>query len=300
VLRRNWKKIVLGALLALVLFVTVGLPYLLAVLVTRAGTRPMDLELTSSPKDYDLSFEDVEFPAKDGVAISGWYLGGGSRRAVVACGHGLFRSRREVLDRAAFFRQLGYDTLVFDFRRHGSSEGERVTIGYQERLDFDGAAAFLEERRPGAPVVLYGVSMGAAAAILSARETPDVAAVIADSPFGSIEETVDHHVTLFLGLPRFPFATALLWFLELRGGFDRRDFDVRKAAAVLGDRPLLVIAGEADSRMPPELQRAIFEASPSPKSRFEVFEGAGHGAAYRTDSERYQRVVNEFLDAADF
>lgn len=297
-LRRNWKKILFALFLGLLLLVSVGLPYLLAVLVTRAGTRPMDLELTSSPADYGLEFEEVEFPAADGVRISGWYLGGGSRSAAIACAHGLFRSRREVLDRAAFFRKLGYDTLVFDFRRHGRSSGERVTLGYQERLDFDGAVAFLEARRPGAPVVLYGVSMGAAAAILSASETPEVAAVMADSPFGSIEETVVRHVQLFLGLPKFPFATSLLWFLELRGGFDRRDFDVGRASAALGDRPLLVVAGEEDSRMPLDLQRRILEASPSPNSRFEPFEGAGHGAAYRTDAERYQKVVEEFLGSA--
>ena len=122
-MRKRWKKILLGFLGALLLFVTVGVPYLLTVLITRAGTRPMDLELTSSPADYGLPFEEVTFEAADGVVISGWFLPGGTRKAVVACGHGLFRSRREVLDRAAFFRQLGYDTLVFDFRRHGKSGG---------------------------------------------------------------------------------------------------------------------------------------------------------------------------------
>lgn len=299
-LRRHWKRLGLGALVALVLFVTIGLPYLLAVLITRAGTRPMDLELTSSPADYGLSYEDVDFVSRDGVHLSGWYLPGGSRRAVVACGHGLFRSRREVLDRAAFFRQQGYDTLLFDFRRHGKSGGERVTLGYQERLDFEGAVDFLEKRRPGAPVVLYGVSMGAAAALLAARETKEVRAVVADSPFLNIEHTVSHHVKLLFGLPRFPFASVLLWFLEIRGGFDLASFDLEAAAGDLGDRPLLVIAGSDDKRMPPDLQKRDEEASKSPLSRFVEFEGAGHGAAYRVATEAYQRALVEFLDRAGF
>ncbi len=164
----------------------------------------MDLDLTSSPADYGLAFEEVRFSATDGVPISGWLLSGGTRQAVVACGHGLFRSRREVLDRAAFFRHQGYDTLVFDFRRHGKSGGERVTLGYEERRDFEGAVEFLRSTHPEAPVVLYGVSMGAGAAVLAARETPAVAAVVADSPFLNIEHTVVHHVKLYFGLPRFP------------------------------------------------------------------------------------------------
>lgn len=258
----------------------------------------MDLGLTSSPADYGLAFEEVAFPSTDGVPLSGWYLPGGSRHAVVACGHGLFRSRREVLDRAAFFRQQGYDTLVFDFRRHGASAGERVTLGYQERLDFEGAVEFLEKRRPGAPVVLYGVSMGAGAAILAARESKGVAAVVADSPFLNIEHTVSHHVKLLFRLPRFPFASALLWFLEIRGGFDRDEFDLEAAAGELGDRPLLVIAGGGDERMPPDLQKRVAEAAKSPLSRFVVFPGAGHGAAYRVATSAYQSALVSFLEGA--
>ncbi len=297
-MRKSWKKILLGFVGAVFLFLTVGVPYLLTVLITRAGTRPMDLELTSSPADYGLPFEEVTFEAADGVVISGWFLPGGTRKAVVACGHGLFRSRREVLDRAAFFRQLGYDTLVFDFRRHGKSGGERVTLGYQERRDFEGAVEFLRKRRPEAPVVLYGVSMGAGAALLAARETPGVAAIIADSPFLNIEHTVVHHVKLIFGLPRFPFASELLWFLEIRGGFDRKDFDIEAAASALGDRPLLVIAGGEDERMPPDLQKRVEEASKSPLSRFVRIDGAGHGAAYRVAPEEYQREIRAFLERA--
>jgi len=296
--RKHWKRILLGLVAALVFFVTVVVPYLLAVLITRAGTRPMDLDLTSSPSDYGLSFEEVTFTSTDGVAISGWFLPGGTRKAVVACGHGLFRSRREVLDRAAFFRQQGYDTLVFDFRRHGKSGGERVTLGYQERLDFEGAVEFLRKRRAEAPVVLYGVSMGAGAALLAARETPAVAAVVADSPFLNIEHTVVHHVELIFGLPRFPFASELLWFLEMRGEFDREDFDLEAAAEALGERPLLVIAGSEDDRMPPDLQKRVAGASESPLTRFASFEGAGHGAAYRVAAEAYQREILSFLERA--
>jgi len=297
-MRKRWKRIVLGFAASLLLFAAVGVPYLLAVLITTAGTRSMDLDLTTTPADYGLSFEEVMFPSTDGVAISGWFLPGGTRKALVACGHGLFRSRREVLDRAAFFRQQGYDTLVFDFRKHGTSRGERVTLGYQERRDFEGAVEFLRNRRPEAPVVLYGVSMGAGAALLAARETPAVAAVVADSPFLNIEHTVVHHVKLIFGLPRFPFASALLWFLERRSGFDREDFDLEAAARALGERPLLVIAGAADERMPPDLQKRVAEASKSSLSRFVSFDGAGHGAAYRVATEAYQREILSFLERA--
>lgn len=286
--------ILLSVLLALAALVLVGLPYALARLVTSAGTRPRDRALTSSPADYGLAFEDVTFESADGLRLSGWYLGGGDGRLSVACGHGLFRSRREVLARAAFFREQGFDTLVFDFRHHGESEGERVTLGYQERLDFLGAVRYLRERHPDREVVLYGVSMGAAAALLAAAEEPEVAAAVVDSPFLSFEQTVVHHVDLLFGLPRFPFASVLMFFLEQRGGFDRADFDMEKAAAAMGERPILVIAGDKDRRMPAPLQKRVYQASSSPASRFEIF-AAGHGHAYEQDPERYRALLSEFL-----
>ena len=143
--------------------------------------------------------------------------------------------------------------------------------------------------------MLYGISMGAAAALLAASERHEVAAVIVDSPFSSLEHTVEHHVRLVFGLPRFPFATLLTFFLEMRGGFDKEAFDLKKVAGSLGDRPLLVIAGESDRRMPVELQRELFERSPSGASRFQSFSGAGHGAAYRTDRVGYENAVRKFL-----
>jgi pimeloyl-ACP methyl ester carboxylesterase len=84
----------------------------------------------------------------------------------------------------------------------------------------------------------------------------------------------------------------------MRGGFDRKDFDLEAAARDLRDRSLLVIAGSEDNRMPPELQKRVAEASKSPLSRFVVIESAGHGAAYRVAPDVYEAEVLSFLERA--
>jgi alpha/beta superfamily hydrolase len=40
-----------------------------------------------------------------------------------------------VLDESAGFRQLGYNTLLVDFRAHGNSGGNTCTVGYYESED---------------------------------------------------------------------------------------------------------------------------------------------------------------------
>jgi pimeloyl-ACP methyl ester carboxylesterase len=235
-------------------FVFFVAPYWLADAITTFGTRPMDLELTSSPADFEIEFEDVAFSSTDGVPLKGWYLGGGDRGASIVCSHGLFRSRREVLDRAVLLRKAGFNVLLADFRRHGKSGGDRVTLGFKERLDVEGAIRFLQDRNPHDRILLFGVSMGAAASLLAAAESPEVRLVIADSSFLSFEHTVTHHLKLFFGLPRFPLADELIFFIERRAGFQKENFDLEKAVAEIGDRPILFIAGGEDERTPIELQ----------------------------------------------
>jgi pimeloyl-ACP methyl ester carboxylesterase len=290
----KWGFLSLLALVLVLVFLVA--PYWLARFVTTFGTRPMDLELTTTPADLEVEFENVSFQSADGIPLKGWYLGGGNRGGSVACGHGLFRSRREVMERCVFLRKAGFNVLLFDFRRHGESEGDITTLGFKERLDMEGAVAFLRDRASGDRVFLLGVSMGAAAALLAAAETPEVSAVVADSSFLSFEHTVVHHLDLIFGLPRFPLGDEIVYFIERRAGFWREDFDLEKAVARIGDRPLLIIAGSDDRRMPVELQKRLYRGARGPSNQFIVIDGATHGAAYREDPETYQRVVLSFLE----
>lgn len=294
-LLRVLKWIVLTGLCLALLFVFGVAPYLLARFITHAGTRPRDRHQTVTPSDFGMAFENVSFPAGDGVSLKGWYLGGGDKRASVACAHGLFRSRREVLERSVDLRKAGYDVLLFDLRGHGESGEETITLGYKERLDVQGAVTYLEHRSPRHKLVSLGVSMGAAAALLEAAEDARVDAVIADSSFSSLEHTVSHHLELFWGLPRFPLAHELLFFIERQGGFRKEDLDVERAVSRIGARPILFVAGSMDRRMPVEVQRRLYRAAESDGSRFVLIEGASHGAGYRTDPETYRREMLEFL-----
>ena len=158
-----------------------------------------------TPADFQAEYKDVEFQTSDGVKISAWLMPSRANRATIIYSHGLFRSRREFLERAVELWRLGYGALLYDSRNHGESGPARVTLGYIERLDAEAAVRYLrEEVRTQDRIALFGISMGAATALLAAAETPEVAAVISDSSFLSFRDTTDHHVRLFLRLPAFP------------------------------------------------------------------------------------------------
>jgi alpha-beta hydrolase superfamily lysophospholipase len=273
-------------------------PWLFSHLVTRGRFHYPDPNDGKAPISYDLPARWVEFPASDGTALKGWYVPaeGQPRGTIIYC-HGLNRSRVEMLPRAQFGHEIGYNGLLFDFRHHGQSGGDLTTLGYRERLDVLGAVRFaLAEEKAARPVVVWGVSMGAAAALMAAAESPEIAAVISDSSFLSLSDTVKHHLKLFLPLPAFPIAHEVIYLTAWRGGFRAEDLDLGKAVERMGARPVLLVAVEGDRRMPPTVAQKLYAHSTSPAKGIVILPGARHGEGFNQAREPYQKAVAEFLE----
>ena len=303
---RRWKRIlkrvIFGLLIILIVLVYGVLPIWFSSVVTIAKTRQMDRKQTETPADYKAEFKDVEFQTSDGIKISGWLMPSRGKRATIIYSHGLFRSRRELLERAIDLWQQGYGALLYDSRNHGDSGQARVSFGYNERLDAEAAVRFLrEDQRTEDRIVLFGISMGAATALLAAAETPEVAAVISDSSFLSFKDTVDHHVGLFLRLPAFPLSNELRYLIEWRAGFDGSRLDALDAVRRIANRPALFIAAAHDKRMPPDLAQKLYDASTNSKRGLLIVDGPGseiHGHAYQADRQLYINTVARFLESA--
>ncbi|HEX5735055.1 MAG TPA: alpha/beta hydrolase [Blastocatellia bacterium] len=303
---RRWLRILKRVIITLVIIIIIliygVLPFWLSGLVTSAGTRSMDRQLTTTPASLGAEYKDIEFQTSDGVTISGWLLPSRGTRATIIYSHGLFRSRRELLDRAVELWRLGYGALLYDSRNHGESGKAKVSLGYFERLDAEAAARYLQEASPNTRIIMFGISMGAATALLAAAETPEVRAVISDSSFLSFEDTTTHHVKLFLKLPAFPLANEIRFMIEKRAGFDGSKLDALEAVKALGTRPAMFIAAQYDPRMPADIGQKLYDASAATTKRdLLIVDGPGahiHGHAYQADPRLYVERVAAFLDSA--
>ncbi|HJR09092.1 MAG TPA: MFS transporter [Pyrinomonadaceae bacterium] len=300
---RSIARKLAAVVVALVLVVTVGLPWLLSFAITKAGTRPGERDRTDTPAAYGATFEPVAFTSVDGNTLSGWYLpahDGDARRVTFILTHGLFRSRYEMLERGLDLWRAGYDVLLYDLRRHGRSAAEFSTIGYDERHDVEAAYKFVRAREPDNRIVLMGVSMGAAATLLAASEIGDekLLAVVSDSSFLSFTDTVRHHIKL-IGAPTFPFATLLIKFTSWRLNFAAADYDLLRAVSAIS-RPVLFIGGSKDVRMPiATVLEPLYAAARSPLKRKFIVEGATHGHAYDESPESYIKAVKEFVETVE-
>jgi uncharacterized protein len=245
-----------------------------------------------TPGDLGLEFERVRFTTDDGVTLSGWLVPAAreTRTAVIVL-HGFGGHRLPEL--AAFVPWLRerHHVLQFDFRGHGESDPSMVTLGAHERRDVAAAVRFLESRGMG-PIALFGISMGAATAIVSAPNLP-VAAVVADAPFAEIHHPVRNRMR-DVGYPLAGIGSRLI----VAGASVRsrvRLEDPVRAVRRIAPRGLLVIVPEGDRLISAAQGRRLFQLAGEPKELYTV-PGAGHAEAYASAPETYRSRVLAFLE----
>jgi len=304
--RRVWKVVrwllLLLFLLALVFFVVI-VPWGVATITTTNRFHFPDPNDGKTPQDFGMTYQSVEFQSSDGIDLKGWWLPAngsspGSAAGTIVYVHGQNRTRIEMLPMAQLGHSLGYNGLAFDLRHQGASGGHFSSVGYWERLDAEAAVRYaLDQEHAARPVVLWGISLGAAASLMAAAETPEVAAVISDSTFLSFEDTARHHWRLFFpGWPSFPMLNETVGLIAWKAHFRPADFDLENAVRRINLRPILFIGVEGDRRMPPVIARTLYGIATSPDKMLLIVPGTRHGEGFTSGREEYQQAVREFLE----
>lgn len=299
--RKRWKRILKWSLIvltgAVALFFLAYVPYFLASVVTHRRYHYPDKDDGQTPATYHADYREIEFTSSDGIPLRGWFVPAEHAKGTFVFVHGLNRTRVELLREGMFVHRLGYNGLLFDLRHSGASGGAVTSMGYYERLDVEAAVTEATRLDPQAkPVIVWGVSMGAAAALMAAKETPAIAGVVCDSTFLTLRDTTYHHLKLFLHLPRFPIPLTALWLVERFAHFDADALDLREAVHQIGDRPILFVSGGADNRMPPTIALSLFHRAKEGYKMFLEVPNARHGEAFHTDPPLYENAVTEFLN----
>src|SRR5215207_7222636 len=83
----------------------------------------------SSPSAYGFAHEDVALRAEDGTRLHAWWLPVAGASRTVLFLHGNAGNVSYWIDVAVVFRELGWNTLLLDYRGYGRSEGQPTEIG---------------------------------------------------------------------------------------------------------------------------------------------------------------------------
>ena len=233
--------------------------------------------LGQAPDSIGLAFEPVDIITEDGIKLYGWYVPAPKRRGVVLFFHGNAGNISHRLDSLKIFNELNLDTLIFDYRGYGRSEGKVSEQGTYR--DGEAAWRYLREKRgiPAAQIVLFGRSLGAAiAAYVASRHRPG--ALILESGFISVP---DMAAALYPWLP----ARRLARIKYPTGEY------LRTASC-----PVLIVHGRDDEIIPFEQGRKLFELAGEPKHFLEL--RGGHNDGFLVSGRRYLDGFDDFLNAS--
>ncbi len=243
------------------------------------------------PPPADLGAVTLRLPVGATQSVAGWFARG-TGRGVVLLLHGVRADRTRMLGRARFLRAAGYGVLLIDLPAHGESPGARIGFGAHEAAGVLAALRFLRGELPGEPIGVIGVSLGAAALVLS-RPSPAPSAVVLESMYPTVAEAVSNRLAIRLGAPGRLLAPLLLWQFPL--WLDRSADDLRPVTALPDLAAPLLIASGADDRHTTraETQRLV-AAAREPRETWMV-PGAGHVDLHRHDPAAYQARMLAFL-----
>ena len=284
------------ALLIAALAVTILIVSAVGLYGSQQITKRRTPDIRTDPVDYGLSYEEVAFESRDGLTLRGWFIPAKEPQGTIVFGHGHGGSMDPDIEYVPAFHENGYNILMFDFRGHGRSEGQRVSMGYYERLDLLGAVDYLLSRGIDRVGVL-GFSMGGAVAISTASQSDAIGAVVSDGGFARLGSAIASGMRE-RGWPDWVAAWVsplMIGLASLRLGAWLPRADPIRWVDKIAPRALFIIHGGLDPYISLAEVQELYAKAGEPKELWVVPE-AGHRLVDKQGPDEYRARLLAFFD----
>lgn len=240
--------------------------------------------------------EELRMESEDGFTLRGRFVANPQNRGTVLMFHGWHGCAETDLSPVfGYYYSLGLNLLFVDQRGQNGSRGRFVTFGVRESRDAAQWVAYHNQNLRQCPVILDGISMGAATVLMAmGLDLPEnVVGVVADSGFTSPRAIIAHVFQRVTHLPGWVVMGAVGLWCRVLGGFriDHCTLDTTKGS----DLPLFLLHGQMDHFVPCAMSQAVFDGYRGEKEILLV-EEAGHGMSYLVQPELCRARLRVFID----
>lgn len=240
----------------------------------------IDRDFRASPADIGLTFAALKLVTEDAETLDGWFVPASptaQARALVVFFHGNAGTIGHRLDYLRMFHDLGFATLIVDYRGYGMSSGTPSEAGTYLDAEAIWRHATFALGFPANRIVVFGESLGGGVAThLAATSRP--AALVLASTFTSVPD---------MGAERYPLLPIRLL---ARIGYD----NLARLEQI--ECPLLVIHSRNDDIIPFIHGQRLFAAARPPKQFLEI--AGGHNEGFVFGREDWIHQLDGFLRQA--
>ena len=245
-------------------------------------------------KLMDRPYEDLYTQSFDGLKLHArLFENKASKKVAILCHGYRGTAYRDFCGGGNEIIEMGYNTIIIDQRAHGSSEGHSITFGIRETKDLLKWIDYAKERFGNdIELLLVGVSMGGHVVLSAADKVDPQVKIIADCPFSSPKAIIVSAIKS-VKLPVWLFYPILNLAAKI---FCHENMNKTSAFESIknSQNKILIIHGDKDSVVPFTDSVSLYDAYPD-KIQYELFPDADHGMSYVCDTERYKKIINDFL-----
>lgn len=197
-------------------------------------------------------------------------------------------SRLEALPLLQVLISKRISLFCFDFAGSGISEGENISLGFNEKNDVALILDYMRNRMFLENIVIWGRSMGATTALLYDYK---VSFLILDSPFYSLRNLIEEMGKEQMDMPYIlikPLVLLLNTLIRRQEGFDFDDIDLKDRLIKGFKSPLILLTSNKDKVVKKWHGDMIFKEYNGDKKRLEL--------SLEHNEERPEKLIKEVID----
>lgn len=268
--KKSKRKILFGIIFGFALL-AIGAFIAIPFVIMKPFNAAVNFSKVWTAEEFDINAEHFFVKTEDGLNISAYEVAVDTPKVVIICLSGIQNpSVTAYFGHARLFKEHNYATIMLDMRAHGESDGNKICFGYKEWLDVKAVVKYIKEKPlySDVPVIVFGLSMGAATAINSIGEIAEIDGLISLSAFSSWEDVF--YDNMLKSTPKIiadiekPFVS-LVSFLK----FGATSFSIKpiKEIKKIGNRPALLMHTKGDSQVPySSFERLLNQTPPHVKT----------------------------------
>jgi alpha-beta hydrolase superfamily lysophospholipase len=253
-------------------------------------------ENARKPADFGLDYATERIAINESEWLEAWripYYGDPQGTVLLFPGNGGNKAHQLMVP-ASIFNQMGYHTLMVDFRGQGGSSGNSSTLGLREAKDVAYAMAHAEQIGLPKPYILYGISTGGVAVIKAMHDGLNPDAAILEMPFAYFMRAIKTRMRA-QDFPTAGIAELLVFWGGIQhgyNGFAHNPAHYAKSVTV----PTLILQGENDRWTTLDEVKDIYENLKGSKELV-IFPKAGHNLLFTIDQPFWTQAIRDFLKA---
>lgn len=258
-------------------------------------TRPTHTSVILSDEINAYHIENIVLTTSDSLKIAGSFIrpmtidSSGTVVILLACLRG---NRNNLTQRAIFYLERGFATLLIDSRSTGESEGLFPSFGWFEVYDLIAAINYVR-KQPGIKLIgLHGISAGAATICYALPQIDSPDFIVLESCYDQMVHAYSNRINLRFNLPKFLFYPVEFFAQKkFKNNFYRMN-PIEYVNRI--NCPTFIIAGAEEKSVRSDETLAIFQQIKSSKMLWLV-DSLEHVDFFNVKPYEYEQKLDQFL-----